>query len=67
MQSLKERTLPALSKLQQFAFCLEDFRHLEVKSKIFTFNEQSKYLFWTLAQQGAADPLDGSIAHQKPP
>lgn len=50
---LKERTPPVLCTLQQFAF-----RH------IFTYNEQSKYLLWTLAQQGAADPLDGSIAHK---
>lgn len=33
-------------------------------NRFFTCNEQSKYLLWTLAQQGAADPLDGSIAHK---
>lgn len=69
MQSLKERSPPALGELNFSDFCFKDFRHFKVQSKILlckilTCDEWNKYLLWTLAQRGAANPLGRSIAHK---
>lgn len=68
MQNLKE-VLQLWVNCNFFDFCFKDFRHFKVQSKIllckiFTCDEWNKYLLWTLAQRGAANPLGGSIAHK---